>query len=138
MRNMKERTKSHHIVSSSGDSPQTHASLQGDGVTSGEQVDMELNDVYSCQGAVDVSRLLRVSRAKLMQQAKYLNGNVLLDEHWQCTIRGPKNRRDGTFRVHIRYAASASRSYLPDPQRPIALDKARSVPGLMTVLPSRR
>lgn len=84
MRNMKERTKSHHIVSSSGDSPQTHASLQGDGVTSGEQVDMELNDIYSCQGAVDVSRLLRVSRAKLMQQAKYLNGNVLLDE--QCVF----------------------------------------------------
>ncbi|KAF7977336.1 hypothetical protein HWV62_4121 [Athelia sp. TMB] len=159
MRHLKERSKAHHIVSSSGDRPQTHAALQGAGTTA-EQIDMELNDVYNCSGAVDTPKLLRASRAKLMQQAKYLNGNVLLDEQcvfsppslirlfrahtdrgvsWHCTIRGPKNQREreGKYRVHIRYAASASRSSRPDPQRPVALDQARCVPGLMTVLPGR-
>ncbi|KAF7983213.1 hypothetical protein HWV62_23490 [Athelia sp. TMB] len=141
MRHLKERSRAHHIVSTSGDRPQTHAALQGAGTTA-EQIDMELNDVYNCSGAVDTPKLLRASRAKLMQQAKYLNGNVLLDEHgvsWHCTIRGPKNQREreGKYRVHIRYAASASRSSRPDPQRPVALDQARCVPGLMTVLPSR-
>lgn len=80
MRRTKERSKSHHIISSSGDRPQTHPSLLGEGVTCGEQVDMELNDEYICSGAVDVVKLLRASRIKLLHQAKYLNGNVLLDE----------------------------------------------------------
>ena len=144
MRHLKERSKSHHIVSSSGDRPQTHASLQGAGTTSGEQIDMELNDVYNCSGAVDTLKLLRASRSKLMQQAKYLNGNVLLDEQcvslpryfrtrkltrgvsWHCTIRGPKNQREreGKYRVHVsRFSCFAGAASYPS----LVLDTVRGV-----------
>jgi hypothetical protein len=136
LRRTREKSKSHHIDSSSGE-PQTHPSLTGDGVTCAERVDIELNENYVCVGAVDVVKLLRCSRTKLFEKASFWNANVLIDEQWDCTICGPKHRRDGTFRVHIRYSASASRSSRPDPQKPVALEKAKSVPGLMTVLPRR-
>jgi hypothetical protein len=70
---------------------------------------------------------------------------------WSVTISSPKYRNDGTVRVHvrpfphllyfkslmssqIRYSAHAARSERCDPRRPVALDKAISIPGLMTIL----
>jgi hypothetical protein len=118
LRRTREKSKSHHIDSSSGE-PQTHPSLTGDGVTCAERVDIELNENYVCVGAVDVVKLLRCSRTKLFEKASFWNANVLIDEQyvvfgvvppivyltslfrWDCTICGPKHRRDGTFRVHV-------------------------------------
>jgi len=134
LRRAREKTKSHHIASSSGE-PQTHPSLADDGVTCIVKVDIELNEDYICAGAVDVVKLLRCSRTKVLEKASFWNANALINEKWDCTICGPEHRRDGTFKVHIRYSASALRSSQPDPHKPVALDKAKSVPGLMTVLP---
>ncbi|KAH7912170.1 hypothetical protein BJ138DRAFT_1005028 [Hygrophoropsis aurantiaca] len=133
LRRAKERTKAHHIDSASG-APQTHPSLCGENATCKRKVPMVHGDVFVCTGAVDVAKLLRGSRASLLEKAELLGGNVLVDERWICTICGPKNRKDGTFRVQIRYYASASRSPTPDPQKPIALDRVQNVPGLMTII----
>jgi len=132
MRRTKARSKAHHIESNSGE-PQTDPSLAAEGVTCAQKVDIELEDVFTCVGGVDVKKLLRASRTRLFETATYLKANVLIDEQWKCTICGPKHRRDGSFKVHIVYTASASRATLPDPQRPPALEKAKSVPGLMTI-----
>ncbi|KAH7920182.1 hypothetical protein BV22DRAFT_1021700 [Leucogyrophana mollusca] len=134
LRRAKERTtKAHHVDSASGD-PQTHPSLRGEDATCKRKVPMGHGDVFVCTGAVDVAKLLRGSRASLLEKAELLGGNVLVDESWSCTICGPKNRKDGTFKVQIRYYASASRSSRPDPQKPVALDRVQNVPGLMTII----
>jgi len=128
--------KLHHIDSSSGE-PQTHPSLSGEGVTCPEKVDLELKRVFMCESAVDVAKLLRLSRAELFERARLWNANVLVNEQWHSTICGPKHRKDGSFKVQIRYSASASRSSMPDPQKPVAIDKVKSVPGLMTIKSTR-
>ena len=81
LRRTGEKIKSHHIDSSSGE-PQTHPSLAGDGVTCGEKVDIELNENYVCSGAVDVVKLLRCSRTKLLEKASFWNANVLIHEQY--------------------------------------------------------
>jgi hypothetical protein len=118
LRRTREKIKSHHVNSNSGD-PQTHPSLAGDGVTCEEKVEIELNECFVCLGAVDVVKLLRCSRTKLFEKARFWNANVLINEQyvglryrvilifltiylrWNCTICGPKHRRDGTFKVHV-------------------------------------
>jgi len=91
-------------------------------------------DQFICLGAVDLPKLLRACRATLYDNAQNLGANVLIDEHWSATIYGPKHRTDSTFRVHIHYSASAARSEKCDPRRPVALDQAKGIPGLMTIL----
>jgi len=114
--------------------PITHPSLCGEGRTCHRRVPLEHGDRFVCKGAVDVTKLLRSSRASLLEKAVLLGATVLVDESWVCRIRIPKNKQDGKFRVQIRYNASASRSSLPDPQKPVALDKVMNVPGLMTIV----
>ncbi|OAX41618.1 hypothetical protein K503DRAFT_767491 [Rhizopogon vinicolor AM-OR11-026] len=63
-----------------------------------------------------------------------MGANVLVDESWECSIRVPRDRRHGSFKVLIHYYASASRSSLRDPQKPVALDQVQNVPGLMTIV----
>ncbi|KAG0706964.1 hypothetical protein DFH29DRAFT_899366 [Suillus ampliporus] len=126
-------SKAETIDSTSGD-PQTHPLLQGEGATSKRKVPLVQSDLFLCRDAVDVPKLLRESRASLLERAEIMGANVLVDESWECSIRVPRDRRHGSFKVQIRYCASASRSSLPDPQKPIALHRVQNVPGLMTVL----
>ncbi|KAJ8469107.1 hypothetical protein ONZ51_g9206 [Trametes cubensis] len=132
MRRHRSKAKSHHIESTSGDSPQTHPSLEG--AASAEKIPLEKNETFVCRDGVDTTKLLRAVRGALLEKAQTFGGNVLVDERWSCTICGPRHRSDGTFRVYIHYSANAARSAKRDPQRPVALDKARGVPGLMTIL----
>ena len=81
LRRTRDKAKSHHIDSSSGE-PQTHPSLTGDGVTCTEKVEIELNENYVCVGAVDVVKLLRCSRTKLFEKARFWNANVLINEQY--------------------------------------------------------
>jgi hypothetical protein len=81
LRRARDKAKSHHIDSSSGE-PQTHPSLAGDGVTCAEKVEIELNENYVCVGAVDVVKLLRCSRTKLFEKARFWNANVLINEQY--------------------------------------------------------
>jgi hypothetical protein len=91
-------------------------------------------DQFICLGAVDLAKLLRACRATLYNNAENLGANVLIEEQWSAKISTPKHRNDGTFRVHIRYSASAARSEKCDSHRPVALDQAKGIPGLMTIL----
>ncbi|KIM70621.1 hypothetical protein SCLCIDRAFT_100849 [Scleroderma citrinum Foug A] len=129
----KDRAKTDTLDFCSGD-PQTHPCLFGEGTTPRNRVSLVHSDLFTCKGAVDVPKLLRASRASLLEKAEYLGGNILVEESWGCTIRMPKVARQGSYRVRVRYCAFASRSSRPDPQKPVALDKVRNVPGLMTIL----
>ncbi|KAI0356065.1 hypothetical protein OH77DRAFT_1424375 [Trametes cingulata] len=134
MRRHRSKAKSHHIESSSGDAPQTHPALQAEGAVSAERIHLEQSETFVCRDGVDTAKLLRAVRGALYQKALTYGANVLVDEQWTCTICGPRHRSDGSFKVYVHYSASAARSDRRDPQRPVALDKARGVPGLMTIL----
>ncbi|KZT04449.1 uncharacterized protein LAESUDRAFT_657779 [Laetiporus sulphureus 93-53] len=141
-----------HLQSSSGPGPQTDWSLadeladepndgsvsegghgMGKAAVSRRCIPLIKEYTFVCRDGVDTARLLRLVRAELLEQAKTLGGSVLVDEQWSCTICGPRD--DGrTFKVHIRYAASAARSARPDPQSPVAIEHAKGIPGLMTIL----
>ncbi|KIJ61811.1 hypothetical protein HYDPIDRAFT_115265 [Hydnomerulius pinastri MD-312] len=133
LRRVKEKSKADSLEFTSGD-PITHPSLSGEDATCKRRVPLVHGDMFLCTGAVDVPKLLRGSRASLLEKAEFLGATVLVEESWECNIRIPKNRKDGTYRVQVRYYASASRSSRPDPQKPVALDKVRNVPGLMTIV----
>nr|GAT42529.1 predicted protein [Mycena chlorophos] len=128
------KSKSWHIQSSSGSEPQSHpAVLEG---ASEEREPVEHRDVFICADAVNVGQLLRATRNALMEDAESMGANALVDEHWEVTICGPKHRRNGSFKVEVSYSGAATHSEQPDPHRPVALDKAKGVPGLMTCIPS--
>jgi len=129
------------LESSSGD-PQTWPILAAEGATEETRIPIAQDDVFICSGAVDVVKLLRSSRASLYSKAlavaeNYLTRDtnmVLVEEQWDCGIMTPKPKHELLFKVHIHYEASATLSKHHDPQRPVALDKVESIPGLMTVL----
>jgi hypothetical protein len=110
------------IDSTSGE-PQTHHSLQGHGAISIRKVPLVHTDLFSCRDAVDVPKLLRGSRASLLERAEFMGANVLVDERcvhlivvhlsvsvadslcstsWECSIRVPKDRRHGSYKVQVR------------------------------------
>ncbi|THU78599.1 hypothetical protein K435DRAFT_699766 [Dendrothele bispora CBS 962.96] len=137
MRRASSETKalqSNRIVSSSGETPLSHPGVK-EAVTLSRREQLSVHEVFYCIGAVNVLTLLRAVRGSLIETTEMLGGNVLLDEQWECEINPPKNRANGTFKVHIRYSASAARADTPvDPHRPVALERAKGVPGLMTIL----
>jgi len=128
----KAKAKEFPIESSSGES-KTHLVLCGEGVVSVRKVPLqEQRRRFFCRGGVDVKRLLRTMRATLLEEAQMIGATVLVDEQWTCYIHAPK--RDGIYKVDMCYIASAARSETADPQQPVALENARGVPGLMTVV----
>ncbi|KAJ6588972.1 hypothetical protein B0H19DRAFT_1102323 [Mycena capillaripes] len=133
MRRASDQVKPWHIQSSSGEGPQSHPGVL-EAVTGTEREPLQQTDIFICDGAVNVAQLLRATRNALLDEAQVMGANALVDEQWNCTICGPKHRPNGTFKVQISYTASATRSDRPDPHRPIALDKVKGVPGLMTIL----
>ncbi|KAF7360390.1 hypothetical protein MVEN_00768800 [Mycena venus] len=133
MRRTRDRVKPWLIESSSGEEPQSHPGLL-EAVTSLVREPLRHTDIFICGEAVNVAQLLRTTRNALMEAAGDMGANALLDEKWNCTIYRSKHRRNETFKVQISYTASATRSDRADPRRPVALDKVKGVPGLMTVL----
>jgi len=77
--------KTHDIQSHSGE-PQTHPSLQEDVAGIGK-VAIEQTDMFICSGAVDVVKLLRISRAYLLERAINLGANVLVDEQYVAVLQ---------------------------------------------------
>jgi len=129
----RESQKSFPMKNVSGE-PQTHPSLAAPGVTSARKVPLIQEERFMCRGGVDAKRLLRTIRASLLEEAHSIGATVLVEEQWHCIIHSPR-RSDGVYKVDIRYMASAARSdIMADPQQPVALDKAKGVPGLMTVV----
>jgi hypothetical protein len=72
-------SKAEYIDSTSGE-PQTHPLLQGEGATSRRKVPLVQCDLFYCRDAVDVPKLLRGSRASLLERAENIGANVLVDE----------------------------------------------------------
>jgi hypothetical protein len=132
MRRHQEKAKAHHLTSNSGE-PQTHSPLLEDTKTK-RKLPMSRFETFTCSGGVDTTKLIRAARMSLIENAEIIGANALVDEQWTCTICRPKNRRNsGTYRVHVYYTAQATLSQNEDPHRPVSLDKAKSIPGLMTV-----
>lgn len=75
------KSKSYHIDLSSGES-QTHPSLAGDGVTFTQKVEVELVDEFVCANGVNVARLLRATRATLLEMVTLFQANALVDEKY--------------------------------------------------------
>ncbi|TFK21155.1 hypothetical protein FA15DRAFT_95705 [Coprinopsis marcescibilis] len=128
------KAKPHHLVFSSGDEPSTHAGIS-EAIEQGfDPLPVEYWDTFECAGGVNLVTLLRATRSSLMEhvsQNLHIPANALVQEQWQATICGPKH---GIYRVQIRYTGAATRSSKPDPRRPVALDQAKGIPGLMTIL----
>jgi len=120
------------IVSTSGPEPITHPSL--DDAVSTHKVSVRRQDQFVCASAVDVPKLLRACRSTLLDQARTIGANVLVEEQWCTSIVPAKNRADGPYKVQVQYSANAARSDRRDPGRPVALDQSKGVPGLMTIL----
>lgn len=82
LRRLQKSAKLHHIDSSSGPDPITHADLSpgGDDATPKRRARMEVEDSFVCADGVDVVKLLRASRAVLLERAAMLHANALVDE----------------------------------------------------------
>ncbi|TRM64084.1 hypothetical protein BD626DRAFT_401410 [Schizophyllum amplum] len=135
MRQHKEQStaKPKQVTSSSGEKPSSHASIE-ENMTTTKRVPLQRKDEYICMGGVNATVLLRATRTQLMETAELLGANVLVDEHWEVIINCPKNTRTGSYKVVVTYSASATRSSARDPRKPIAMDLAKGVEGLMTIL----
>lgn len=68
----------------SGNAPQTHPCLLGEGVTLPRRVPLIEQRRLLCQGGVDTKRLLRTLRATLLEEAQMIGATVLVDE--QCVV----------------------------------------------------
>jgi len=133
IRRRKADFNAQHVESSSGDI-QTHPALTVSGALSSNRIPIAHTNVFVCMGGVDVPKLLRAVRASLYEKCLAVGANVLVDEQWHCAIREPKKSGDA-FRVHITYSASACRcETVPDAQKPVSIERAKCVPGLMTVI----
>lgn len=73
--------KFNQIDSNSG-APQTDPSLAGVGATSPQKIEVEFADEFVCANGVDVVRLLRATRATLLETAALWNANVLVNERY--------------------------------------------------------
>ncbi|KAL1715943.1 hypothetical protein EV715DRAFT_255542 [Schizophyllum commune] len=136
MRHHKEQAtvaKPNQVTSSSGDAPISHAGI-AENLTTSKRLPLQQHDEYVCMGGVNAAVLLRATRTQLMQTAELLGANALVDEHWEVTITCPKNKRTGSYRVVVTYTANATRSSARDPRKPVALEQAKGVDGLMTIV----
>ncbi|KAL1744891.1 hypothetical protein HDZ31DRAFT_63693 [Schizophyllum fasciatum] len=117
----------------SGPQPQSHPGLVEAMVTPRREP-LDTRQTYVCSGGVNAPVLLRAARCKLLDDVRELGANALVDERWSIDVHEPKTRSHGTYKVHVTYRAIAIRSNAADPGRPVALEKAKSIPGLMTIV----
>ncbi|KAL0565732.1 hypothetical protein V5O48_016286 [Marasmius crinis-equi] len=125
-------TQARKIESISGDSPVSHPGLC-DSLTCSQKASIQHRDTFTCAGGVNMVRLLGATRQTLLERAEEAGANCLVDEKWKCTIIAPRRLR-GAYKVQILYSAYAAKSSECDPHKPVALESAKGVPGLMTIL----
>ncbi|KAJ8081773.1 hypothetical protein PM082_007619 [Marasmius tenuissimus] len=123
------------IESVSGDSPVSHPGLC-DSLTSPQKANIIHRDTFLCVGGVNMDRLLGATRQTMLERAEEAGANCLVDEKWKYTIVAPRRPR-GAYKVQINYSAQAAKSSECDPHKPVALDCASGIPGLMTILERR-
>ncbi|TFK41402.1 hypothetical protein BDQ12DRAFT_711145 [Crucibulum laeve] len=94
-------------------------------------------ETYLCKGAVNTARLLHLTRKEVYDIAKDHNANVLLNEEWSCDIKNPWYRSKDEYKAIIQYSANIARSHREDAQKPVAIENARGIEGVMIVLERR-
>lgn len=104
----KQRVKPNHIETSSGEQLITHPVIvqecdgaAADGVEVVKRARLTIRDAFECTGGVDSVKLLRASRASLLEKAAMFQTNALVEEEWSCCIVCPKNRSGGHYRVQV-------------------------------------
>ena len=75
------------IVSTSGPEPITHSCLNN--AVSTQKFSVSREDQFVCASAVDVSKLLRACRSTLLDQARTIGANVLVEEQYVMTWHLP-------------------------------------------------
>ncbi|KII93442.1 hypothetical protein PLICRDRAFT_35648 [Plicaturopsis crispa FD-325 SS-3] len=122
-----------HCIRSTSGPARTHSLLAG---TTAARYGPRLShsDTFLCKDAVDVEKLLNLSRRSLYVDAKDTGGNALVDEQWFCKISHPKFQKQDRYKVSIHYFATVARTSWPDAQRPVEVEAAVGIDGLMTVL----
>ncbi|KAF8155751.1 hypothetical protein B0H34DRAFT_675888 [Crassisporium funariophilum] len=132
-RHQDKATSPAETVLTSGE-PKSHPGVK-EGAQDQKQVSVEYIDQFVCAGGVNVTTLLRATRAALLERVDRLGADSLVDEQWECTISGPKPVHSGLYKVQVRYSAAATKSSVSDSHRPVSLDKAKGgIPGLMTIV----
>ncbi|KAG6377616.1 hypothetical protein JVT61DRAFT_15434 [Boletus reticuloceps] len=79
---IKFRRARHDALDFASGLPITHPTLCGEDATCRRRVPLEHADRYVCKGAVDVTKLLRGSRASLLEKAVLIGANVLVEERY--------------------------------------------------------
>ncbi|KAJ8588196.1 hypothetical protein M405DRAFT_740725 [Rhizopogon salebrosus TDB-379] len=95
---------------------------------------VEHKDEFVCKGGVDAGRLLNLARKDLYSTAKKMGGNILLEEKSVHPIRHPRSQSRDQFKVTIHYSATVARSPELDAQKPVEIQAAKGIKGLMTVI----
>ncbi|CAE7101806.1 unnamed protein product [Rhizoctonia solani] len=96
---------------------------------------VRIHETFECEDAVDPVRLLTLTRRRLVNEAQSRGGNALVDESWEYTV---SKRGKSGYTVKVDYTAGAAfitGDGAHDPQKPVAIDVAKSkgINGLMTV-----
>ncbi|KAF8584050.1 hypothetical protein K439DRAFT_1347088 [Ramaria rubella] len=116
------------IKCSSGPSRKTHSTLST--CTNQRRGTIEQHDVYVCSDAVNAPRLVALTREALDEKVQCWGGNAMVDESYKQSTSTPTHQH----RLQVKYTGVVARCDRPDPHYPVALEEAKSIPGLMTVL----
>ncbi|KAH9478427.1 hypothetical protein JR316_0008882 [Psilocybe cubensis] len=133
IKRLEESALGRHITVISSGEPKTQPSMT-DACIGHDKLPVEYVDHFVCVGGVNIALLLRATRSALVEHIEDFGANGLINEMWECTISGPKQMHNGAYKIRVRYIADAVKSSVPDPRRPVALDKAKGIPGLMTII----
>lgn len=79
------KSKAHHLFSSSGEEPITHAGLKEGAIPGVPAIPVEYTDRFDCEGGVNAVTLIRVTRNTLLETVEeFLGANALVDELSVC------------------------------------------------------
>lgn len=126
------KVKPHHTVYISGD-PETHPDVLKNEVVGALHLPVEYTEHFEVKGGVNSARLLRATRKAILEIVSngVMGASALSEESWRLTICGPK--KQGHYNVEIEYYATATRTSCVDTFPPAAIEKAKNIPGLMTI-----
>ncbi|KAI0266533.1 hypothetical protein BC834DRAFT_969545 [Gloeopeniophorella convolvens] len=121
-------------VSCSSGAPRTHAVLRQCAQTRAPHA-LAHTKRFVCADAVNAEMLLRFTRNELLLRAQRVNRAVtaLVDEEWSYTIQQTKG---GDYHVQVSYSACPAQCENADPRKPVALNHATNIPGLMRIISS--
>ncbi|KAG8925626.1 hypothetical protein FRC02_009532 [Tulasnella sp. 418] len=113
------------------DIPTTHKLLESATVRRLGNVSEKV--VFVCEGGVEPGILLQTVRRDVMKACVASGGDRLIQETWSYTVKPKKN----VYKVTVSYNAMSAKDTSPDapsdPQKPVCLNMAINVPGLMTI-----